>query len=1239
MKYLGHIWAVLALLCVMVGFLVLTGAPALAAKGYVLSGTFGSQGSGDGEFMEPGGLAVNDSTDPLMQPAAGDVYVVDTGDERIERFSSEGAYISQFDGTATPANSFSFNVDTTIAVDNSGNALDPSLGDVYVEDSGNDVIDKFDATGEKYEGQLTGTCEKPGESAVAPGPCAGSSLVPFGELESVAVDPFGNLWVYDNRGGEGHIDEFGSTGNFVKTFAIGQTHEQGEKAAGLAVNSTSVYVIDIEQEVLEFDSATGEKIGDLEVVKRPRGLAIDSSSNNLLINEDGDKISVFEPAIENDSPLAPLQTFPQKDWAGSESAIGIAVNVAGVVYVTHPGAGNVDVYRIPPVNTERPASVQETSATLNGSVNPEGEALTECYFEYGVEESYGRSVPCAHTPEGTRFVNVSAQIAGLQPGTTYHFRLSVNSSKGIVSGGDETLFTPDRPLIEGEQFAGTGSTTATASAQVNPRGRPTTYYIEYGTNIGYGSSTPPASVGAGALAAGVQVHLSGLQPGTLYHARVVATNQLGTAFGGDLTFTTSAALGASTSTLPDGRAYELVSTANKADVYVPQTTDKERTTELESILPVRASADGDSIAYLAEPPGEGGSGAQGAGLGDEYLATRAPQSWSATDLYPPRTPLSFRYVAFSSDLSTGVVDGLRPAGAAPCDEFSLRRGQESLQPFFTEQASSSCGPTGEGIENSFAGASADYSHVLYESAAALTTGAVESAGPHDYNLYESVSGRLRLVNVLPGPNPQPDPDATFGGPHGAVGGFNDAAGFTNVISSDGSRIFWTDLNTDDLYLREDGTTTIPVSAGAAEYWTATPDGRYVFYTEGEGSAKRLWRFDVDRFQDSAQPEAQALAEAREELTGEGSSVLGVIGVNEIGEDGSYIYFVADGALAAGASEQQCRRETEGERNGEEPKQGNLGCNLYLDHDGETRLVAMLSPEDNNIAGPRSIVRYGDWQHNVGNRTSELTPDGHSVGFLSRSSLTGYDNVGCSQEYESVGCNEVFIYDSDTRQLSCASCSPTGAPIVAPAKLPVSEVSRAAGGAYMQRWLSDDGSRVFFDTKQPLAPQDTNGRLNVYEWERDGAGSCLQSAGCVYLLSGGSSSGDSYLLDASANGDDVFFTSREDFVPQARGEAIKIYDARVGGGFPESSTACTGTGCQGVPPAPPIFATPSSVTFNGAGNFPGGRGPSPAKKVTVKKTVKCKKASRGSRKGEKGKCVKKPKKKKNVKKATNDRRGK
>jgi hypothetical protein len=74
------------------------------------------------------------------------------------------------------------------------------------------------------------------------------------------------------------------------------------------------------------------------------------------------------------------------------------------------------------------------------------------------------------------------------------------------------------------------------------------------------------------------------------------------------------------------------------------------------------------------------------------------------------------------------------------------------------------------------------------------------------------------------------------------------------------------------------------------------------------------------------------------------------------------------------------------------------------------------------------------------------------------------------------------------------------------------------------------------------------------------------------------------VDADEEGNNVFFATRARLTGQDEGDNVVLYDARVNGFKALTPPECTGTGCQGVPPAPPIFATPSSVTFNGVGNY-------------------------------------------------------
>jgi hypothetical protein len=174
------------------------------------------------------------------------------------------------------------------------------------------------------------------------------------------------------------------------------------------------------------------------------------------------------------------------------------------------------------------------------------------------------------------------------------------------------------------------------------------------------------------------------------------------------------------------------------------------------------------------------------------------------------------------------------------------------------------------------------------------------------------------------------------------------------------------------------------------------------------------------------------------------------------------------------------------------------------------------------------------------------------------------------------------------------------------------------------------------------PQANNGKINVYEWERNGTGSCTFANGCIYLLNNGSTPTQSYLVDASANGNDVFLMTSGQLLSADKNEYNDIYDARVGVAEAAVPTQCTGTGCQGTPATPPVFATPASSTYNGVGNFPPPAKPvSKPKPKPKKKTQKCVSSKKTKGKGKKAARQAKAKQVRcNAKKAAkNARRGK
>lgn len=762
------------------------------------------------------------------------------------------------------------------------------------------------------------------------------------------------------------------------------------------------------------------------------------------------------------------------------------------------------------------------------------------------------------------------------------------------------------PVVSGESVVDVGSTNATVLAQVDPEGLPATYMVEYGTSSGYGSASVEVDLPASAGPVGVQQKLSGLSAGVEYHFRVVARNAAGGDEGADAIFNTPISGGPSTSALPDGRVYEQVSAPGEGEVYVPTPSPGQKSEQdIATEFPFRSASDGNSMVYLGDPPGsgQGGNGNQGSDVGNQYLAVRSPKGWEARTITPPGTYLGTSYEVFSSDLSIGVIQSIDESPEFPplaeevsdsssmfeCDVlYSHVLSTSSYHALFTTtQIPHDCGEPMFVGANEGTGVVPEYSHVLFQTQAPLVPGVAAASG-EGRNLYDSVDGQLYVVNVLP--DGSPASGSVFGG----YSGESEVPDFDGVISADGSRVFWTDLSSGEVYARENDTQpqsplggkgeclvpgdacTVPVSAGAAEYWAATPEGKYAFYTEG-GS---LWRFDVQTL-------------THEQLAGPSAEVQGVVGINETGEEGAYLYSVANGVLGKGANPE-----------GREPVAGQPNLYLYREGESEPTFIATLAAGDNGFRWNSQTV--GDWQTNLGKRTAEVTPDGHSVGFLSTQPLTGYDNL-----IEGSPVLEVFVYDEASGRIACASCTPDGEP---PASAPRSiyggrgetGVQVSSQPTYMMHWISDDGNRVFFDSPQALVSQDITRRQDVYEWERNGEGSCRQDANCVYLLSGGDSEDLSYFVGASATGDDVFFTHRGKLVSQLPdGEETDLYDARVEGGFPETSLSCTGTGCQGVPPAPPIFATPSSVTFNGVGNF-AQPSPVPAKTKPKSKPAECRK---------------------------------
>ena len=198
-------------------------------------------------------------------------------------------------------------------------------------------------------------------------------------------------------------------------------------------------------------------------------------------------------------------------------------------------------------------SVGPTTATATGTVNPNGQATT-WYVEYGTSTSYGTKTANVSAGSGTANTAVSASLTGLTAGTTYHYRVVATNGAGTDRGADGIFTTSAGPVAVTGSATSVTTTTATLNGTVDPNGRATTWYFEYGTSTGYGSKTAEKSAGSGTSTTSVAAPVSGLTRGRLYHYRLVATSDAGTSRGADQTFSTvtspTAVTGAASSIAP-----------------------------------------------------------------------------------------------------------------------------------------------------------------------------------------------------------------------------------------------------------------------------------------------------------------------------------------------------------------------------------------------------------------------------------------------------------------------------------------------------------------------------------------------------------------------------------------------------------------------------------------------------------------------------------------------------------------
>ena len=1236
---------------------LLLATPAQAARNHVFSNVkIGEKGSGAGDlelaapvaYLGAGGSDEKGGSGVAVNDTTGDVYVADTGNRRVDEFTSAGVFVRAFGfGVATGANTLQtctsscraglsgenpgeLETPLFIAVDNSPGGE----GAVYVGDTGDDRVSKFRGDGSLIpgdDGVLDGEWGNGGPLGEANGQLAGPTATEtFVAIDGLAVDTNGHLWIDSKHPGQiEEMFEFEQSGTFT-----GVSWRAEAEPSGVAVNdSEELYVADGHQDVEKF-TASGEELGYLFPVPSVNftGLAVDGVSGVLYLDQESEVDAVVGSCPPPAEGCVVQESFGAPQLTGGA---GLAVDSeSGAVYAANTTTDTVDAFdleepSLPSVPSDSVSEVTATSAIFSGEVDPES---------LSAEESAKLDQPA-------------------EPETKYHFEY------GECPSPSECAASP------------------------------------------YPSSTTAGELAPSFDTEGVSpAPVQGLTPGRTYHYRLIAENRAGEAEhkrgeGEERTFTTQAA---GTFVLPDNRRWEMVSPVQKFGALIEPIAQ-------EGII--QAAADGDAFTYHANAPIEtepagamnevqvlstrtpGGWSSHDIepshssptdkpeGEGEPYrffsenlqLALVQPAGAFEPGLTPESsetTPL-LRTDYLNGDVSepclpksgmhcyrplvTGCPSAQEEAGGKHCSQavsehadvpagtqFGEARGERNglcpyAQPF--------CGPQLEG-------ASANGEHVVFRSYAQLT----KTPAPGREGLYEWNAGVLQLVSILPREEGGVAETGIsyLGTPHAYNTG--------GAISEDGSRVVWESEG--KTYLRDtnplsssdpDAQTTSLVGEG--EYQTASHEITRVFTTNSGG----LDEYNVET------GESKVIAEPAAEVHGTVSA----------SGDGSYVYFVANGQIDSTASEGAIQGNCEA---GGLPLTPGERCNLYAYHDRTTKLVAVLSGEDG-----------ADWSRGGSSRpelTVRVSSNGQYLAFMSDRNLTGYDPADATTGKPD---EEVYLYDGETGHLACASCEPTGArphgldyyvggssenelssPLISgdyaneiwdpstslAANIPGWTPNKLLVAAYQSRYLSNSG-RLFFNSDDGLVPKDANNNWDVYEYEPQGVPSgehaCgavsasgsdvfkpertfangsrtsqpagtqeTEPAGCVALISGGQSNEESAFLDASAGGGegedgepgseagrDVFFLTTAKLAPQDSDSAFDVYDAHECTTqspciAPPASNppACnTEASCKAPPtPQPGIYGPPPSATFNGPGNLT--ESPVVPTKVT-KKTVKCK----------------------------------
>jgi hypothetical protein len=714
------------------------------------------------------------------------------------------------------------------------------------------------------------------------------------------------------------------------------------------------------------------------------------------------------------------------------------------------------------------------------------------------------------------------------------------------------------------------------------------------------------------------------------------------------------AISSSAFALPDGRAFEQVSPLYKGGAGAPA---------VEAV-----GMDGGSVAYYAPDAFAGAPTGLSQNIDSfDYLARRTVTGWATVPVTPPATVMPVA-LGENRDITPDMEATLALGNTGPSNEAAEQDGKEAAIVVHSTRLADTgvnwnvigraLALLGEGpLQLRYLGASQDFCHVYFDEFTdqefsiltrpqVLLEGA-ENAKPQLYELSAGCGDGpivLRLVAIdNAGSVISPGCRPNLGIEH--LSERSRALQAFNAIAADGHTVFFTGCveNSEadhQLFARLGGEKTIEISKPVAESCTEVPcgeadkranaefmgaseDGLTVFFT----TAAELSSTDTDSGKDlymaslgcSSGAECKTSARVVTEMTqvsqNPNNAPANVKGVVRVAPDGSRAYFVAEGDLLSAAA----RVKLEGEGM-QVPRVGADNLYEFAKSDSVKFVGDLCSAHDisgtvedshcPSVSGTDTEL----WLLSNGRSEAQTAEkDGRYLVFSSYGQLTNDDTDTAKDVYRFDAISGRLERISEGEEGFGANGNENGGEADASILLGYFGGSVKRQLEMDNRAISEDGSRIIFESAEALSPGAINALSNIYEWHQgtDGKG------GAVTLLSGGS--GTTPVIDAviAPTGNDVFFSTSEGLVPQDTDGAPDIYDARLGGGFagtPALPEPCSGDACQGPLTNPMPLLIPSTISQSPGENF------SPPVKPSKKMRVvhPCR---RGYVHGKHGKCVK------------------